>query len=269
MTFLIHSMSEFSSLILPILGEVGPKHIVEIGSEHGGMTTVLNAWASENQAHLTSVDPQPSPLFVEWAKTAPNFSHMPEPSLEAIAKLSDVDCWFIDGDHNWYTVFNELHLIKQSCEKSGKPMLVFLHDVGWPCERRDMYYAPDRIPPAFRHPYSYTLGASLMHGTIENGGFRGMGSYAIAINEGGPKNGVLTAIEDFAQPYEDEVYFAFVPAVFGLGVLFSSNEVWSDDVNRFLLPYHNNSLLAKLEENRLQNYLRVIEMQDAFASLKK
>jgi hypothetical protein len=29
------------------------------------------------------------------------------------------------------------------------------------------------------------------------------------------------------------------------------------------LPYHDNKLLRTLEVNRLQNYLRVIELQDA------
>jgi hypothetical protein len=31
--------------------------------------------------------------------------------------------------------------------------MVFFHDVGWPYERRDMYYQPDTIPVDFLQKY--------------------------------------------------------------------------------------------------------------------
>jgi len=263
MNLLIHSMAEFESLILPVLDLVKPRHLVEIGSEHGGLTALLSRWAVASDARLTSVDPAPSPIFREWAATAQAFTHIEKPSLEAIGDLSDVDCWFIDGDHNWYTVYHELELIAQQNARSAKPALIFLHDVGWPNARRDAYYCPERIPAEYRHEYSYDIGVTIDQGDLASGGWRGHGAFAWATHEHGPRNGVLTAIEDFAGARGDEYALAVIPAVFGMAVLFSTDAPWGVELSQQLLPYHEHPLMAKLEENRLRNYLRVIEMQDA------
>jgi len=173
----------------------------------------------------------------------------------------------IDGDHNWYTVHNELKQADAICKRDGKPLLAILHDINWPSGRRDMYYAPDTIPAAFRHPYSYDGGAVLGESNlVYQRGFRGHGHFAWAAHEGGPRNGVLTAIEDFLEEEHNsgrELGFAEIPAVFGLGVLFDLDAEWSARVAEAVLPYHQNKLIRTLEENRLRNYLRVIELQDA------
>jgi hypothetical protein len=128
-----------------------------------------------------------------------------------------------------------------------------------------MYYAPDRIPLPHRHPHSFTAGVTLdSAGVIEGRGFRGQGSFAFATREGGPRNGVLTAVEDFVaeKPEREYLAWASIPAVLGLGVLFDQRAPWAGDVANLLMPYHMNPLLMKLEENRLRNYLSVIEWQD-------
>lgn len=264
MSLLIHSMSEFQSLILPILDFVKPRKMVEIGSEHGGLTTILGEWAVLNGAQLTSVDPAPSSKFREWAATAPAFTHIERPSLDVLGELTEVDCWFIDGDHNWYTVYHELQLISAHAELHQKPMLVFLHDVGWPNARRDAYYAPERIPEQFRQPYSYDIGVTLDQGDLVHGGWRGHGAFAWATHEFGPRNGVLTAVEDFAEPFGEQLAFALIPGVFGLGILFSGEASWAQELSGYLMPYHQNAIMATLEENRLRNYLQVIALQDKF-----
>lgn len=262
MSLLIHSMAEFQSLILPALDFIKPRNMVEIGSEHGGLTTILANWAVKNDGRLTSIDPAPSPVFREWSATAQAFTHIERPSLDVIADLKDVDCWFVDGDHNWYTVYNELKLIHAHAKAHGKPMLVFLHDVGWPNARRDAYYAPERIPAEFRQPYSYDIGVTLDQGDLLHGGFRGRGAFAWATHEFGTRNGVLTAIEDFAGPLGEELAMALIPGVFGLGVVFSTGAAWAKDLGDYLIPYHENALLALLEQNRLRNFLQVIAFQD-------
>jgi len=268
MTLLIHSMAEFKSIVTPALDLVKPLKIAEIGSEHGGMTTILNQWALANNAHLTSIDPAPSQIFRDWISSADSFTHIPKPSLECIAELQDIDCWFIDGDHNWYTVYNELQLIEANCKRDGKPLFVFLHDVNWPCGRRDSYYAPERIPAAFQHEFDYDHGVTPGNAGMINGGFRGMGSFAFACHEGGAKNGVLTAVEDFCSGNETDLILAVIPAVFGLGVLFRTDQLWSEPLASQILPYHMHPLIAKLEENRLKNYLAVIALQDQMSQEK-
>jgi hypothetical protein len=264
---LIHSMSEFSEIVLSVLGTSDVRNIVEIGAEYGGNTAMLADFVGERNGTLISVDPAPKPEFVAWAAAHPNVSHIALPSLQALPELGDVDAWIIDGDHNWYTVFNELVQIDALNKRNGKPLLAILHDVNWPSGRRDMYYAPDAIPEPFRHPHSFDAGCFPgAPDLVEGQGFRGMGHFAWARHEGGPRNGVLTAIEDFMEEQHRagrELGFAEIPAVFGLGVLFDLDAEWSGRVAEAVLPYHDNKLLRTLEQNRLQNYLRVIELQDA------
>jgi hypothetical protein len=264
---LIHSMSEFSEIILSVLETSDARNIVEIGAEYGGNSTMLADFVGERNGSLVSVDPAPKPEFLEWVATNPQVSHVAKPSLEAFAELSGVDAWVIDGDHNWYTVYNELARIDALCKRDGKPLLALLHDVNWPSGRRDMYYAPETIPAEFRHPFSHDGGCFPgVPWLIENQGFRGMGHFAWAMHEGGPRNGVLTAIEDFLEEQHNagrELGFAEIPAVFGLGILFDLEAEWSGRVAEAVLPYHDNKLIRRLEENRLKNYLHIIQMQDA------
>ena len=266
---LIHSMSEFSEIILDALALASADEIVEVGAEFGGMSTILADYASSRNGRLTSIDPAPKQEFIEWAAAHPQVRHIAKPSLDSFDELSGVDAWLIDGDHNWYTVYNELNKIKALCHRDHKPLLVFLHDIGWPSGRRDMYYAPDQIPEAFRHPYDYDAGALLDQKVLVPGrGFRGMGHFAFAEMEGGPRNGVLTAVEDFVEETRQGgsgIAFAEIPAVFGLGVLFDTGADWGEALAQQLIPYHENSLLASLERNRLRNYLTVLDWQDRAA----
>lgn len=263
---LIHSMSEFSDIILPCLAMAGVRNIAEIGAEFGGMSSRLGDFAAHAGGVLTSIDPAPKQAFVDWSRDFPASRHIAATSLAAIPSLTGIDAWIIDGDHNYYTVANELRAIDAVNRQEGKPLLAFLHDVGWPCARRDFYYAPDQIPDEHRLSFDYNGGAvpgrdALVHGR----GFRGEGSFALATHEGGPHNGVLTAIEDFIADAADDgrtLAWANIPAVFGLGILFDVDAPWSAEIAAFVVPYHDNRLLAALEDNRLRNYLKVIDMQD-------
>lgn len=263
---LIHSMSEFSDLIFGSLERAGARNLVEIGAEFGGMSQLLAEYAETVEGHLTSIDPAPRTEFIEWASSTPSVTHVAAPSLEVIDSLCDIDAWIIDGDHNYYTVFNELKTIDSVCARDGKPLLAFLHDVSWPTGRRDMYYAPDRIPEAFRHPHQFGAGAMLDCVDLVPGqGFRGESDWAMALKSGGPRNGVLTAVEDFIAGQAATgraLAWAHIPAVFGLGILFDVDAAWSAEVAALVAPFHDNKLLATVELNRLRNYLKVIEWQD-------
>lgn len=263
---LIHSMSAFKDIILPAFDIAGARGIAEIGAEFGGNSFVLADYAADQCGYFLSIDPAPKAEFLKWVASADHVVHIPLPSLEAIPQLAPVDSWVIDGDHNWYTVLNELKLIRQASAANGKPMLIFFHDIHWPCGRRDSYYAPERIPVQYRQPYSFEGGCTPGHSQLRSGrGFRGMGQFAWANHEGGPRNGVLTAIEDFmAEELEHgrEYGFAEIPGVFGLGVLFALDADWSAAMAAHLAPLHQHGLLAALEANRLANYCHVLELQD-------
>jgi hypothetical protein len=129
-------------------------------------------------------------------------------SLDVLPSLEGCDVYFLDGDHNYFTVRNELELIvHNSTNAGGEPAspLVFVHDVTWPWGRRDMYYQPDAIPAEARHPYSERLGDP----------------YCIALHAGGPRNGVLTAVEDFLSEHAAQGWESIViPAAYGLAILY-------------------------------------------------
>ena len=143
-------------------------------------------------------------------------------SLEALAASGRIepgtvfDAILIDGDHNWYTVFNELRLIhERGLLRPGG--FVFLHDVDWPYGRRDLYYQPDTIPAQFRHPFAQK---GILRGQLalaETGGLND--DLMNATHEGGSRNGVLTAIEDFLALHRGEYRFFRVRYQWGLGVL--------------------------------------------------
>jgi hypothetical protein len=269
---LIHSMSEFSDIILDAMKLAGVRDMVEIGAEYGGMSTILADHAAAQGGQLVSVDPSPKEAFVAWAAAHGSVRHIAQPSLEAIDGLS-ADAWVVDGDHNWYTVYHELKAIERCCRRDGRPLLVFLHDIAWPCARRDFYYAPDRIPEEYRQPYDYDGGVLLGQSQlVAHRGFRGMGQFAWALNEGGPRNGVLTAIEDFVEGVRGEggnLAFAQIPAVFGLGILFDTDAEWSQDMAGLVIPFHESKLLAALEENRLRNYLAALDHQDRASARRR
>ncbi len=263
---LLHSLSEFAWLVLPCLESASAHHIVEIGAEFGGMSQHLADYCAVHDGHLTSIDPAPKPEFVQWVAGQPHVTHLTEASLDALPRLAQVDGFIIDGDHNYYTVHRELGLALDLCRRDGKPLLAFIHDVGWPCARRDQYYNPDTIPTAHRHPHSFAAGVTLEDNSHRHGrGFRGGGHWAPALYAGGPRNGVLTAVEDFlAAAARDGVALAYahVPAVFGLGVVFDASAPFAEALALQLAPWHDNPLLATLELNRLRNYLAVIDWQD-------
>ena len=136
-----------------------------------------------------------------------------------------------------------------------------LHDVGWPAARRDQYYAPERIDSEARHEHSFHGGVKPGRSQLGPDGFRGAGSFAWAEHEGGPRNGVLTAVEDFMAT-EPGLRLMRVPCIFGVGFLYPEAASWADRLTAFLEPFHENPLLRTMEENRTALYVRVLDLQD-------
>lgn len=135
---------------------------------------------------------------------------------ELLRTAAPFDCMLIDGDHNWYTVFNELRLINEhGLLRPGG--FIFLHDVGRPWGRRDMYYQPETIPAEFRHPCA---SQTLVDGRQEFGEAREKNArIEQAVAEGGPRNGVLTAIEDFLAKQPASYRFFNIEYQYGFGVM--------------------------------------------------
>ena len=75
-----------------------------------------------------------------------------------------------------------------------------MHDVGWPYGRRDLYYAPERIPAEHRQPYAQAGMRPRTRKLVAHGGLNPT-MYNAEI-EGGPRNGVMTALDDFVAEHD-------------------------------------------------------------------
>lgn len=262
---LLHSLSELDEVILGLAKKCQPKRILEIGSEHGGFSRQLYERCQESGGALSTIEPFPAPAVVELAKTADDFHLFVDKSIpHLIAHGCPEDFVVIDGDHNWFTVYNELTLVSRSWEAQGKTGCIVLHDVSWPCARRDSYYDPKAIPEEALQPYSYEHGVTPRESGVIHGGFRGEGSFAWALAAGGPCNGVLTAIEDFMSDNPGWTYRS-IDAVLGLGCLTRTGSPEDAHAEAVFAPYRN-LLISRLEANRLALYLKVIELQDALSA---
>ncbi len=205
--------------IRPLFETVQPKRVMEIGAEFGWNTRHILSYCRAHGAHADIIDPAPLPsLLEELAQFGPaEYRFHALKSLAAIPQLDAPDIALIDGDHNWATVFRELNLLQARAEQTGHPPpIVLSHDAAWPYARRDMYYSPDDLDGWQRHPYSYK-GMIPNQSELDERGVNGW--LANATHEGGPRNGVLTAIEDYIASAGIEFTFRTLPFFNGLGIL--------------------------------------------------
>jgi hypothetical protein len=257
----LHSMANFDPIIGGALDIVGARRIVEVGAEGAIFSSFLAEYAAAKGGDVRCVDPAPSDALRDLGHREAGVTLLEEYSPPALDQLQDADTYFLDGDHNWHIVSGELRAIRDRLLDADQPAIAILHDVHWPCARRDMYYEPDRIPADERQPYTYDSGISPGNEGLDPHGFRGAGVFAVAEVEGGPRNGVLTAVEDFVEQTPGLVH-RIVPCVFGAGFLYAESAPWAEELDAYLAPYDRSPLLERLEANRIALYLQVLRLQD-------
>ncbi len=265
MALLLHSLSNFAPFILGLIERCSPKSVLEIGSEHGGFSKQMYETCMSKGSALVTIEPFPAPPVKELAEVSENFHLFIGKSIPYFLQEGCQSDFVVnDGDHNWFTVFTELTLIDAAWKKRKASGVIVMHDVAWPWARRDLYYDPKSLPPEALRPFTFTHGLTLDNAGIIEGGFRGEGAYACAVKEGGPCNGVLTAIEDFLTEHK-EYNYRQIDAIFGLGVLTLKDSPEDAIVEEMIAPYQT-PLFATMERNRLELYLKVIELQDVMAA---
>ena len=247
---LLHSMSNYMFQLKKCLDVIKPKSITEIGIEGGKFSKYLLQYAEDNSITYRGVEPYPSDEIKELVFSF-NQKLFPLTSLdERVTEALSSDVIFVDGDHNYYTVLNEL----KSIYTQNKDAMVFLHDVSWPCARRDQYYSPDNLSVDDVHEYTFEGGIVPGQTGIQEIGFSGAGQYAYAVEEGGDRNGVRTAIDDFLKDNPEYKYIELL-SVFGLGIVYSENCLDDSRIEFFRFFKSSlelwNPLFVNLEENRI------------------
>ena len=234
--------------IEPLLTAASPKTIVEIGAESGLHTVRLLEWAAAHRAVVHAIDPQP--LFdVEQVQRqfGKAFVLHPTTSLEALPRIKKIDVLLIDGDHNWYSVFQELSLVDGSARHWP---ITCVHDVLWPYARRDLYYAPTLIPDEFRQPYSRD---GIIEGQSELSPDGTNAGLAHATHEGGPRNGVLTAVEDFLDATRRPIELFTVNGPNGLALLIDQRDL-KRGVGEVVRNVQNPAMAVVLSPNHASSY---------------
>jgi hypothetical protein len=216
--------------ILPLARQRGWKSFCEIGASTGLST---DEFLKLPNISYTILDPCLDADLVQKYAGDPRVTVLKNNSLDALPHLDVAfDCILIDGDHNWYTVTNELRLIRQRnlLPPSG---MIFFHDVGRPYGRRDMYYQPETVPPEFRQEYERK---GIVRGRSQLADSEGSNRIHFnAVHEGGPRNGVLTAIEDFVAEHPGDYHFTRIKAQYGLGILQYRTQLSSENLSFLLL----------------------------------
>src|SRR3954453_17120702 len=147
------SLATVKELVLRLLDVVSASTVVEVGAFRGDLTVELLGWSVATRARVVAIDPAPAPELLGAARGRPELELIRAASLDALPEVAPADVVVIDGDHNYYTVREELRLLSQQSAGPPRP-LVILHDVGWPLGRRDTYHAPESIPGDQRQPLS-------------------------------------------------------------------------------------------------------------------
>jgi hypothetical protein len=177
--------------------------------------------------------------------------------------IDGFDVVLIDGDHNWYTVFNELRLIEERCKELSRPFpFVMLHDIGWPYGRRDLYYDPGTIPKEHRQLYERKGMHPKSTGLLAQAGLNRQ--LHNALSEGEPRSGVLTAVEDFMVETELQFELLKIPGLNGFGLLFRSTlKEQNKALTRFLstldLPESVAQHIEEVERARIDTQIKLSE----------
>jgi hypothetical protein len=99
----------------------------------------------------------------------------------------------VTGTEVSYTVYHELTTLARVAAEEQRPFpLTLMHDLDWPYGRRDVYYAPERIPAEYRHPITTDGLAPFTSELVGEGGIV-PGVHKAAV-EGTPRNGVRTPL---------------------------------------------------------------------------
>lgn len=249
-------------LIEPLLRYTKARHLLEIGAYRGDNTRLLVKYCNVHDGVLTVIEPTVLPSLQEIIDQSNRIKLLENTSRNALLLIdAPVDAVMLEGDLNYHTIHSDLADIEKMAKRFWKLFpLVFLRATGWPYARRDMYYDPSDLPVDGVHnysrkgmtPWSCHLVANMINYPFAN-----------AQEEGGPRNGVLTAAEDFMKKTELPLKLLTLPIHNGVSVIFTEGspaDTFMQDyvgINPFFIRLLEtvevarlNSIISKLKEHQ-------------------
>lgn len=247
---LIPGLEEFQSIIMQTLKLISAKKIVEIGVGRGILTEKLLYLAESQNGHLTCID------LYSWdeekvdqlIQSSSNATFFKDLSLNVLPTLKAADAYIINGDHNYFTVLNELKQTWKLCQDAGKDFFAIVHGTCWPFARRDAYNNPGMLPQDAVHPHTWKEGVVPEYDATLPDGYR-IETFAFASHEGGEHNGVLTAVWDFVEDKKGVLQTVNIPAFFGLQFIYSKETSWANKLTEILKAYKDHDITVHLEDS--------------------
>lgn len=219
------------SIIPIILTRFKVNDVVMAGIPEKQTANQIFKYCEDNDKSCTVVDLEES--FERGIKDLP---------LNALSNVYNYGAIFLNDDPNWFTVYNELNLIKKNNDEFP---LVFICNNIFPHKRRDSYICPENIPPEFRKDYSKKFNHENI--SLED-------NFYHAIEENTSKNGVLTAIEDFLTENKS-IKVMDIKLINGITILYENNSIsqirlgkLADDIESYIL--NDEYLSDNLIENK-------------------
>src|SRR4051794_8504429 len=110
------SLVNDAEVMLACLDAAGARSVVEVGAYAGDLTALLLEWASASGARVLAVDPSPQEELVQLDAERDDLELIRATSLDALERMALPDAVIVDGDHNYYTVSEELRLIAEKAQ---------------------------------------------------------------------------------------------------------------------------------------------------------
>ena len=227
--------------VLPIIQAAKPARLMQVGAGDGQVSIRLLDYCRQSGCRADIIEPRPAPGLEDTLAAYPD-EHVFQRllPLKGMLLAEHPDLVLLDGEPNWWTVFSALNLLQRLSAERGRPFpFVVAHHVAWPYGRRDMYPNPD--PVEEKHPFAYQGLDPDQPGLVEDGL---NGRFAHATHEGGPHNGVLTALEDFIDNAPFDLEFWTLPVFNGLGVLAPRSRM-TDDLKALIEGFQSSDKLLE------------------------
>ena len=225
----------WSDVVRPLLCELKGRNLLEIGAFKGDHTRLLLEYCDTFDANLIVIEPSVTPSLQEVVSSSTRVRLFAEKSHEALPRVdAPVEAVLLEGDLNYYTVRGDLVGIEElSIRQNVTFPIVFFANASWPYARRDMYYDPEGLPATGMHDCA-SMGMTPWSSELEEGMINY--PFANARHENGPKNGVLTAVEDFINESQLPLRLFRLPINHGLGIICIKNSRAEEFISTNLLP---------------------------------
>lgn len=166
--------------------------VLEIGVHKAGNTRQL--LERYPKMHLTSIDPVSNEDIEKVITDYPDrFTFVQNISLNVLKDLDSFDIVLIDGDHNRYTVYNELKTIFEYYDTF--PLIIF-HDTHKPYGRVDFSYNRSNIPDGELHKEPQGVLSGIEQFITEHTSDKEQVWFKLTLYNLGPGLGVLERIDD-------------------------------------------------------------------------